>query len=151
VEKRTQIPVSEELIPNPWSIDDFHWAPDSSRVVFEYNQRGHQLVRIIAVDAGSGEARAIVEEKSATFIDYSQKSFSTGSTPPANFIWASERDGWNHLYLYDTQTGAVKTQITSGPWVVAASSASTPSSAWPGCASWACVPAKIRITSTSRG
>ena len=30
----------------------------------------------------------------------------------------SERDGWNHLYLYDARTGAVKNQITSGNWVV---------------------------------
>ena len=34
-------------------------------------------------------------------------------------IWMSERDGWNHLYLYDGATGAVKNQITrEGPWVV---------------------------------
>jgi dipeptidyl aminopeptidase/acylaminoacyl peptidase len=30
----------------------------------------------------------------------------------------SERDGWNHLYLYDGMTGQVKNQITKGPWVV---------------------------------
>ena len=30
----------------------------------------------------------------------------------------SERDGWNHLYLYDGVTGAVKQQITKGEWVV---------------------------------
>ena len=30
----------------------------------------------------------------------------------------SERDGWNHLYLYDGATGRVKNQITKGPWVV---------------------------------
>ena len=30
----------------------------------------------------------------------------------------SERDGWNHLYLYDGATGAVKNQITKGEWVV---------------------------------
>ena len=30
----------------------------------------------------------------------------------------SERDGWNHLYLYDAKTGQVKNQITKGPWVV---------------------------------
>ena len=30
----------------------------------------------------------------------------------------SERDGWNHLYLYDGRTGAVKNQITKGPWPV---------------------------------
>ncbi len=33
-------------------------------------------------------------------------------------IWMSERDGWNHLYLYDGATGAVKKQITKGDWVV---------------------------------
>ena len=30
----------------------------------------------------------------------------------------SERDGWNHLYLYDGATGTVKNQITKGEWVV---------------------------------
>ena len=30
----------------------------------------------------------------------------------------SERDGWNHLYLYDAATGQVKNQITRGEWVV---------------------------------
>ena len=29
-------------------------------------------------------------------------------------IWASERDGWEHLYLYDGVTGQVKNQITKG-------------------------------------
>ena len=33
-------------------------------------------------------------------------------------IWVSERDGWNHLYLYDGVTGKVKNQITKGDWVV---------------------------------
>jgi dipeptidyl aminopeptidase/acylaminoacyl peptidase len=33
-------------------------------------------------------------------------------------IWMSERDGWNHLYLYDGATGQVKNQITRGQWVV---------------------------------
>ncbi len=33
-------------------------------------------------------------------------------------IWASERDGWNHLYLYDAAAGTVKNQITRGEWAV---------------------------------
>ena len=33
-------------------------------------------------------------------------------------IWASERDGWEHLYLYDGATGRVKNQITKGNWIV---------------------------------
>ena len=34
-----------------------------------------------------------------------------------HFIWFSERDGWNHLYLYKTDGTLVK-QLTSGDWVV---------------------------------
>jgi dipeptidyl aminopeptidase/acylaminoacyl peptidase len=33
-------------------------------------------------------------------------------------VWASERDGWEHLYLYDGTTGKVKNQITRGKWLV---------------------------------
>ena len=36
-----------------------------------------------------------------------------------SFIWTSERDGFNHLYLYD-QKGNLKNQITKGPWEVTA-------------------------------
>jgi hypothetical protein len=35
-------------------------------------------------------------------------------------LWMSERDGWNHLYLYDGVTGRVNNQITKGQWVVRA-------------------------------
>jgi dipeptidyl aminopeptidase/acylaminoacyl peptidase len=34
-----------------------------------------------------------------------------------DFVWWSERDGWGHLYLYDT-TGKLKNRITEGPWRV---------------------------------
>ncbi len=112
------VPVSEELFQNPWSIDDIRWDADSSRFTLLYNQRGHQVMRVVAVDARSGEARAIIEETSPTFIDYSQKTFKHDVPTTGEIIWASERDGWNHLYLIDGRTGAVKNQITSGPWVV---------------------------------
>jgi dipeptidyl aminopeptidase/acylaminoacyl peptidase len=36
----------------------------------------------------------------------------------SELIWASERDGWNHLYLYDMKIGKVKNQITRGEWLV---------------------------------
>ena len=110
--------ISEELFPTPWELDNFHWAPDSSRFFFRYNERGHQVVRIVSVDAATGEARAIVEERSKTFIDYSQKTYLHWLDATGELLWASERDGWNHLYLIDTQTGAVKTQVTRGAWNV---------------------------------
>jgi dipeptidyl-peptidase 4 len=115
---RKQIPVSDELFPNPWSISDVRWAPDSKRFTFLYNQRGHQVLRVVAVEAGTGAARAIVDEQSKTFVDYSGKLFSRYLDDTGEIIWMSERDGWNHLYLFDAATGQVKNQITKGQWVV---------------------------------
>ena len=112
------ISVSDELFPNPWDISDIRWSPDSSRFTFLYNQRGHQVLRVISVDAGTGRARAIIDEHSNTFIDYTGKLFSHYLHATNEIIWASERDGWNHLYLYDAKTGNVKNQITKGLWAV---------------------------------
>ena len=118
VAQRRQVPVKDDLFPNPWAIGDLHWSPDGSRLAFLYNQRGHQLLRIVAVDARTGAARALVEETSPTFIDYSQKTFIHWLDATGELIWMSERNGWNHLWLYDARNGVVKNPVTRGPWVV---------------------------------
>lgn len=120
VEARRQIPVGLELCPNPYQLGNLRWAPDSSRFTFDYNQRGHQVFRVMSVDAATGQARPIVDEQAPenSFFDYSQKYFCEFLDKTNELIWASERDGWNHLYLIDSRTGAVKNQITKGPWVV---------------------------------
>jgi len=117
VETRREIPVSGALFANAWDLSGFRWAKDSSRFTFVFNERGHQLLRVIAVDAATGAARAIVEERSATFIDYSGKFF-LDWIGDGELLWMSERGGWNHLYLYDADVGAVKNQITRGEWAV---------------------------------
>jgi dipeptidyl aminopeptidase/acylaminoacyl peptidase len=76
------------------------------------------LYQVIKVDALSGESGAIINETSPTFIDYSGKRFRYDAEETNEIIWASERDGWNHLYLFDSTDGKVKNQITSGAWVV---------------------------------
>jgi len=118
VVSRRQIPVADQLFSNPWRISKIRWGPDSSRFTFLYNQRGHQVLRIVSVEATTGEARAIINEQSKTFIDYAFKRFSYYLDETQEIIWMSERDGWNHLYLYDSETGRVKNQITKGEWVV---------------------------------
>ena len=118
VDAKKEIPVNDELFSNPWSIDEYRWAPDSRRFTFLYNQRGHQTLRVVAVDAGSGAASAIIDEQSKTFIDYSGKKYDHYLDATDEILWTSERDGWNHLYLYDARTGKVKNQVTKGEWVV---------------------------------
>jgi dipeptidyl aminopeptidase/acylaminoacyl peptidase len=113
-----QVPVSDTLFSNAWSISEVRWLPDASRFTFLYNQRGHQVLRVISVDARSGEAHAIVDEQSRTFVDYADKLFLHFLDSTSELLWMSERDGWNHLHLYDAQTGHVKNQVTKGEWSV---------------------------------
>jgi hypothetical protein len=115
---KKEIAISDALFPNPWSVDQVRWRPDSTEFTFRYNQRGHQVLRIVGVDAINGSTRAIVDEQSKTFIDYAGKSFERYLPASDELIWMSERDGWCHLYLYDMKSGAVKNQITRGEWVV---------------------------------
>ena len=77
--------------------------PTRRRFTFLYNQRGHQVLRLVAVDATTGEARALIEEQSPTFVDYSNKTFLHFLDKTDEILWMSERDGWNHLYLIDAQ------------------------------------------------
>ena len=112
------VPVSDSLFPNPWSISDEHWTPDGKRFLFSYNQRGHTVMRVLAIDAATGKVTPVVNEECKTFFDYSGKQYLRYLDTADELIWMSERDGWNHLYRIDTKIGVVKNAITKGPWVV---------------------------------
>ena len=118
IENNREIPVKDDLFPNPWSISDLRWKPDSTEFYFLYNQRGHQVLRIVGINAVTGETRTVIDEQSKTFVNYSGKFHCDYVDDMKQIVWMSERDGWNHLYLYDTAAGKVKNQITRGDWVV---------------------------------
>lgn len=118
VKARKEIEIPGGLFDNPWDLSRKKWDESGREFTFLYNQRGHGVLRLIGIDAATGKARAIIEEKAATYIDYAAKMFLHEVKKTGEAIWMSERDGWNHLYLYDRATGKVKNQITQGPWVV---------------------------------
>ncbi|MGE5357967.1 MAG: DPP IV N-terminal domain-containing protein [Bacteroidales bacterium] len=111
-------PIDNALFPNAYENSRLEWRKDSSAFTFEYNQRGHQVYRVIEVNAATGKARAVISEEPRTFFTYSSKKYRFDAGDGKEVIWMSERDGWNHLYLYDGVTGQVKNQITKGNWVV---------------------------------
>jgi dipeptidyl aminopeptidase/acylaminoacyl peptidase len=118
VELKKHITVDDSMIPNQYLIDEVTWSKDKSYFTFEYNKRGHQVYQVIKVDATTGNSKVIINETSPTFIDYSGKRYRHDIEETNEIIWASERDGWNHLYLYDSEKGVVKNQITKGNWVI---------------------------------
>jgi dipeptidyl aminopeptidase/acylaminoacyl peptidase len=98
------------------------WHKDGRHFTFEKVDRGHQRFRLVEVDAATGKTRALIDERSKTFIwtDHGPGNglhlHYLGQTDEV--IYPSERDGWRHLYLVDARAGKVKNQITKGPWVV---------------------------------
>jgi hypothetical protein len=123
---KKEIEIDNALFPNPYDITRPVWWKDSRAFTFEYNQRGHQAYKVIEVDAQTGKARPLIDEESKTFIYYNMlgpglsagRRYRHDLNDGKDIIWASERDGWEHLYLYDGITGRVKNQITKGNWLV---------------------------------
>jgi dipeptidyl aminopeptidase/acylaminoacyl peptidase len=129
VASRHEIEIDHALFPNAFAITTPVWWKDNRGFTFEYNQRGHQVYRVIEVDAQSGKARVLIDEQSKTFIYYNLlgpgltdggRRYRHDLNDGKEIVWASERDGWEHLYLYDGVTGQVKNQITKGNWLVRA-------------------------------
>ena len=129
LDSKRQIVVDNALFPNAYAMSELVWRGDGRAFTFEYNQRGHEIYRIIEVDGATGRARAVISEEPKTFFTYrtangsladSGKEFRYDVGDGKEVVWMSERDGWNHLYLYDGVTGSVKNQITRGSWVVRA-------------------------------
>jgi dipeptidyl-peptidase 4 len=112
------IPVDPQMFDNPWSLEDVRWAEDSSRFTFVHNRRGHQTLRVIAVEAATGTPSVLVDETVSTFVDYAHKQYLWWTNDSRELLWMSERSGWNHLYRIDGLMGAVLNPVTQGEWVV---------------------------------
>ena len=124
-----------------YSLDWFQWTPDSRYVTMEYNQRGHKLYQLLAMDAETGQLTTLIEERSDKFVNYNR--IWRRWLKDGRLLWTSERDNWNHLYLYSNlcrdgvhspsasgkrgkksrnqpllSSGNGGFQITRGPWCV---------------------------------
>ncbi len=118
IARKKRVAYCKEMIPNQYDINRIEWRNNSESLTFEYNKRGHQVYQVIEMNAETGKSRVLINEAQPTFIDYSSKKYRYDNNDGQEIIWASERDGWNHLYLYDGEKGKVKNQITQGEWVV---------------------------------
>lgn len=101
-----------------WDGTDIRWRGDGgAQFYFERTDRGHQRFRLFEIDAQTGAAKTVIDERTQTFIN-SNNGYTYYPKGAPEVIYASEQDGWRHLYLYDSQTGARKNPITRGEWVV---------------------------------
>ena len=98
------------------------WAADSRRAYFVDVARDYKKVRVVEFDTQTGATRILFEEHSQTHINLMLGADDYPTFLPLlesnELLWFSERSGWGHLYLYDLDTGNLKSTVTSGKWLV---------------------------------
>ena len=108
---------STELFAQQYALLRPQWNADSKAITFDYNQRGHKVYRVLELSAETGEVRPLIEETHDKYVNYTRY-FRHDLGDGKRIIWMSERDNWNHLYMYDRATGQPTHQITKGEWYV---------------------------------
>ncbi len=98
-------------------LTNISWEPDEQHVLVAHLDRATQNMRLVRYDATTGEAvGTLFTEHDDRYVEPLQPARFL-ETRPAQFIWRSNRDGWQHLYLYDLNKGLVR-QLTKGAWEV---------------------------------
>ena len=117
VETGKAVVPSTELFSRQYALHAPQWTADSKHIIFDYNERGHKVYRVLECSAETGEVRPIIEETHDKYVNYTRY-FRHNLADGRHIIWMSERDNWNHLYMYDRTTGRPTHQITKGEWYV---------------------------------
>ena len=92
-----------------------NWLRDSRRLAIQRLNRAQNKLELLFADATTGRSQVVLTEEDKYWINLSDDLyfFADGQ----RFLWSSERDGFRHLYLYET-SGKLLKQITSGAWEV---------------------------------
>lgn len=117
VETGAAVIPSTELFDSQYDLYGPEWNADSKAITFDYNERGHKVYRVLELSAETGEVRPLVEETHDKYVNY-PRVFKHFLSDGKRMIWASERDNYNHLYMYDRATARPICQITKGEWYV---------------------------------
>lgn len=118
-ETGNEVTIDNRLLKNPWQLQFIRFDDDGSRFWLKYNERGHQVVRLVEVETQSGKASTVAENTADTFVHYSDSGKSVMEwLPDGQLLWASERSGWNHLYRIDANQKRIVNPVTAGEWNV---------------------------------
>ncbi len=90
------------------------WTNDANVLCAQVLNRHQDNLDLIFIDGTTGVAKVVMNEKDAAYVDVTDN---LTFLKDNSFIWTSEKDGFNHIYLYD-KTGKLKNQVTKGNWEV---------------------------------
>lgn len=103
--------------PKDQYLTNIAWSPDDKYIYIAVLNRAQDHMKLNQYDASTGEwVKTLFEEQDPKYTEPLHP-VEFVSSKPSQFIWQSRRDGYNHLYLYDTK-GQLLRQLTSGDWEV---------------------------------
>ncbi|MDO4164363.1 MAG: S9 family peptidase [Bacteroides sp.] len=98
------------------------WSPDEQSLYLIELNRDQNHAKLCRYNATTGEPDGILLEETHPKYVEPQTPITFLPWDDTKFIYQSQRDGYNHLYLYDlkklSSTDDAGTQLTSGPWLV---------------------------------
>jgi len=103
-----------KYLPADLLISRVTWSPDSKKVVYQAQNREQTFLDVNYADARDGKSTNVIHETSKAWVAINEQPI---WLKDGSFIWASERDGWEHLYHYSAD-GKLLRQITEGKWEV---------------------------------
>ncbi|MFC3092789.1 S9 family peptidase [Alteromonas sediminis] len=92
-----------------------NWHPGSEMLTYQWQSRNQQTLELRAVNVADLAQNVLITEQSKTWLNLNDDL--TFLSNGKQFVWASERDGFKHLYLYNSN-GVIERQLTAGNWVV---------------------------------
>lgn len=103
--------------PQDQYLTAISWDPSEKYVYIGVLNRDQNHLKLNQYDVQTGAfIKTLFEEKNDRWVEPEQPLWFLKKNP-TRFIWQSERDGFNHLYLYDV-SGKLITQLTKGDWEV---------------------------------
>ena len=91
------------------------WAASPTELVVQRLNRHQNRLDVLLADARTGATRVLFADTDPAWVEVDDDMAFVGGG--RQFLWTSEKDGYNHLYLHN-RDGSVARQLTRGPWDV---------------------------------
>ena len=107
--------------PSRTYVTSVVWSPDDSEIYAGILDRNQKDFHLVAYDARTGKIKKVVfEEHGDPYVEPESGIFFRPGHP-GQFIWMSERKGFNHMYLYNTDGKCLKAVTPENePWMITA-------------------------------
>jgi dipeptidyl-peptidase-4 len=99
---------------NDFYIARMEWTNDANVLSAQVLNRHQDNLDLLFIDGTTGTSKIVLNEKDKAYVGVTDNLTFLNDN---SFIWTSEKDGFNHIYLYD-KDGKLRNQVTKGKWEV---------------------------------